>query len=206
LPARHWRRGIGTTISTTTSTIMERIDRHNIMTEEKDLRYPVGRFNAAEAATPATRAANLETLKSAPEHLRATVSGLSEIQLDTPYREGGWTIRQVVHHLADSHANAYIRVKLALTEDWPTVKPYDEAAWARLADSREPIEGSLAMFAALHARWIALMESLSDEDFQKGFMHPVLGRQTLDGSLGMYAWHSRHHTAHVTSLRARQGW
>ncbi|HEV2134528.1 MAG TPA: bacillithiol transferase BstA [Terracidiphilus sp.] len=185
---------------------MERISPHNIMTEEKDLRYPVGRFNAAEAATPAARAANLETLKAAPEHLRAAVSGLSDVQLDTPYREGGWTIRQVVHHLADSHANAYIRVKLALTEEWPTVKPYDEAAWAKLADSREPIEGSLAMFAALHSRWVALMESLREEDFQKGFMHPALGRQTLDASLGMYAWHSRHHTAHITSLRARQGW
>lgn len=176
------------------------------MTDQDDLRYPVGRFNAAEAATPAARAANLETLKAAPERLRAAVSGLNDAQLDTPYRAGGWTIRQVVHHLADSHANAYIRVKLALTEDWPTVKPYDEAAWARLADSREPVEGSLAIFGALHARWVALMESLKEEDFQKGFMHPALGRQTLDASLGMYAWHSRHHTAHITRLRARQGW
>ena len=176
------------------------------MTEENDLRYPVGRFNAAESATPAARAGNLETLKRAPERLRAAVSGLSDRQLDTPYREGGWTIRQVVHHLADSHANAYIRVKLALTEDWPTVKPYDEAAWARLADSRGSIEGSLAMFATLHERWVALMASLNEEDFQKGFMHPALGRQTMDASLGMYAWHSRHHTAHITSLRARQGW
>lgn len=176
------------------------------MTEENDLRYPIGRFNPAEAATKAARTANLETLRLAPEKLRAAVSGLSDGQLDTPYREGGWTVRQVVHHLADNDAGAYIRTKLALTEEWPTVKPYDPAAWAKLADSREPIEGSLAIFAALHGRWLALLKPLRDEDFQKGFVHPVMGRQTLEQSLARYAWHDRHHTAHIAGLRARKGW
>lgn len=176
------------------------------MTNQNDLRYPIGRFNVAEAATPAARAANLEALRAAPEKLREAVRGLSDAQLDTPYREGGWTVRQVVHHLADSHANAYIRVKLALTEDWPTVKPYDEAAWAKLADSREPVDGSLAMYDTLHARWMVLLHSMTEADFQKGFNHPVMGRQTLEASLALYAWHSRHHTAHITDLRARNGW
>ena len=176
------------------------------MTEPNDPRYPIGRFNAAEAATGEARAANLEALRLAPENLRAAVSGLGDAQLDTPYREDGWTVRQVVHHLADSHANAYIRFKLALTEECPTVKTYDEAAWAKLADSLEPIEGSLAIFGALHERWLALLQSLRDEDFQKGFVHPDTGRQTLEMSLARYAWHGRHHIAHVTSLRARQGW
>lgn len=176
------------------------------MTEQDDLRYPIGRFDRTKAVTPAMRAAHLETLRQAPEKLRTAVSGLSDAQLDTPYREGGWTIRQVVHHLADSHANAYIRAKLALTEDWPTVKTYDEAAWAKLADSREPVDGSLAMFRVLHERWLALLESLQEKDFQKGFVHPVMGRQTLDANLALYAWHTRHHTAHIVSLRERQGW
>jgi uncharacterized damage-inducible protein DinB len=176
------------------------------MTDQNDLRNPIGRFKAAEVAIPAARAANMEALRQAPDKLRAAVSGLSDAQLDTPYREGGWTVRQVVHHLADSHANAFIRVKLALTEDWPTVKPYDEAAWAKLADSREPIDGSMNIFSALHVRWLALLDSMSEADFQKGFIHPVLGRQTLETSVALYAWHARHHTAHITSLRAREGW
>ena len=176
------------------------------MTELNDPRYPIGRFNAAEAATREARAANLEALRLAPENLRAAVCGLGDAQVDTPYREGGWTVRQVVHHLADSHANAYIRFKLALTEEWPTVKTYDEAAWAKLADSREPIEGSLAIFGALHERWLALLKPLRDEDFQKGFVHPATGSQTLETSLARYAWHGRHHIAHITSLRARRGW
>lgn len=176
------------------------------MTEPNDLRYPIGRFNTAEAATGKARASNLETLRLAPEKLHAAVSGLDDAQLDTSYREGGWTVRQVVHHLADSHANAYFRFKLALTEEWPTVKTYDEAAWAKLPDNREPIGESLAMFDALHRRWLALLQPLRDDDFQKGFVHPATGRQTLEVSLARYAWHARHHTAHITSLRARQGW
>jgi hypothetical protein len=115
-------------------------------------------------------------------------------------------VRQLVHHIADSHANAYIRCKLALTEDWPTIKPYDEAAWAKLADSRQPIQPSLVLVDALHSRWVALFESLSEEDFQKGYEHPQQGRQTVAKALAIYDWHSRHHTAHITNLRARQGW
>jgi len=175
------------------------------MAETEDLRYPVGRFKAPSAA--ADRAAQIETLRLLPERLRAAVSGLSETQLDTPYREGGWTVRQVVHHIADSHANSVIRFRLALTEDWPTVKPYNEAAWARLADAQTlAIEPSLELIEALHARWVALLGAMTEEDFQKGFNHPEIGRQTLAASLALYEWHSRHHTAHITSLRARQGW
>jgi uncharacterized damage-inducible protein DinB len=176
------------------------------MTELDDLRYPIGRFAPPASSVAGVRAAYIETLRQLPEHLRAAVSGLSEAQLDTPYREGGWTVRQVVHHLADSHGNAFFRFKLALTEDWPTVKTYDEAAWAKLADSRVPIDGSLALIDALHQRWGALLESMTEEDFQKGFNHPEMGRQKLAMSLAVYAWHGRHHTAHITGLRARQGW
>ncbi len=174
--------------------------------DQDDLRYPVGHFHPPAATMPGIRAAQIETLRLLPERLRAAVNGLSDAQLDTPYRDGGWTVRQVVHHLADSHANSVIRFKLALTEDWPTVKPYDEAAWARLPDSLLPIDGSLVFIGALHARWVALLESLPDEDFQRGFNHPELGRQNLATSLALYEWHSRHHTAHITSLRARMGW
>jgi uncharacterized damage-inducible protein DinB len=156
---------------------------------------------------PGVRAAHIHTLKMLPGRLRTAVAGLSDAQLDTPYREGGWTLRQVVHHVADSHTNSYVRFKLALTEDWPTIKPYDEAAWANLADSRWlPVEVSLAMIEGLHTRWVGLLESLSDADFQKGFEHPEMGRQNLAKVLALYDWHSRHHTAHITGLRQRQGW
>ena len=146
------------------------------MTELDDLRYPIGSFSAPASTTPGIRAAQIQTLRSLPEHLQAAVAGLTDAQLDTPYRDGGWTVRQVVHHVADSHANSYVRFKLALTEDWPTIKPYDEAAWANLADSRRlPVEPSLALIEALHARWVALLESLSEEDFQRGYKHPERG-------------------------------
>jgi len=173
---------------------------------EPDLRYPIGRFQPPAASTAETRSAQIETLRLLPERLRAAVSGLGQAQLDTPYREGGWTVRQVVHHLADSHANSFIRFKLALTEDWPTIKPYDEAAWARLPDSRIAIDGSLVLLDALHARWVGLLKSLSDSDFERGFVHPENGRQTLTRALATYAWHSLHHTAHITALRDREGW
>jgi len=176
------------------------------MTDLEELRYPIGRFRPPAASTPGIRDAQIETLHLLPERLRAAVARLNDAQLDTPYRDGGWTVRQVVHHLADSHANSVIRFKLALTEDWPTVKPYDEAAWARLPDSRLPIDGSLVFIDALHSRWVALLESMSAEDFQRGFNHPEMGRQNLATSLALYEWHSRHHTAHITSLRARMGW
>jgi uncharacterized damage-inducible protein DinB len=177
------------------------------MTDLDELRYPIGRFIAPAASTTGVRAEHIHTLRLLPERLQAAVSGLADPQIDTPYREGGWTVRQLVHHIADSHANSYVRFKLALTEDWPTIKPYDEAAWANLADShRLPVDSSLALIAALHTRWVALLESMSEEDFQKGFNHPEKGRQNLAKTLALYDWHSRHHTAHITSLRARQGW
>jgi hypothetical protein len=176
------------------------------MTDLDDPRYPIGRFRPAAARVPGARSAHVETLRSLPAQLRAAVSGLNDSQLDTPYRDGGWTVRQLVHHVADSHANSYVRFKLALTEDWPTIKPYDEAAWANLADSKLPIDGSLTLIEALHGRWVALLESLADEDFEKGYNHPAMGRQSLATGLELYAWHSRHHTAHITSLRARQDW
>jgi len=176
------------------------------MTEMDDLRYPIGRFNPPASDMPGIRSAHIETLRLLPERLRAAVAGLSDAQLDTPYREGGWTVRQVVHHMADSHANGYTRFKLALTEDWPMIKPYDQAAWAKLADYKLPIEGSLALIEALHARWVALLESLADSDFRRGFIHPEDGHANLAKALAIYDWHSRHHTAHITSLRTRMGW
>jgi hypothetical protein len=176
------------------------------MSELDDLRYPIGRFNPPATSMPGIRAAQIQTLRLLPEHLRAAVAGLSKKQLDTPYREGGWTVRQVVHHVADSHAMAYTRCKLALTEDWPTINPYKEAAWAELPDSRLSIGVSLAMIKALHGRWVTLLESLSDEDLRKGYNHPERGKEMLVKMLAMYDWHSRHHTAHITGLRARMGW
>jgi uncharacterized damage-inducible protein DinB len=177
------------------------------MTEQDDLRYPIGRFSAPASSMAGVRSAHIQTLRALPDQLQAAVSGLSGEQLDTPYREGGWTVRQVVHHVADSHANSYVRFKLALTEEWPTIKPYDEAAWANLADSRSmPIEPSLSFIGALHARWVALLESLDANDFQRGYDHPQMGRQNLAAALALYAWHSRHHTAHIANLRARMNW
>jgi len=177
------------------------------MTDQDDLRYPIGRFAPPASSIHGIRAAHIQTLRQLPQRLRAALAGLTDAQLDTPYREGGWTVRQVVHHIADSHAYAFIRCKHALTEDWPTIKPYEEAAWANLADSRTlPVDVSLAMIEALHTRWVALLESLSEEDFQCGYNHPERGRQNLATALAIYEWHSRHHAAHITSLRTRQGW
>jgi hypothetical protein len=176
-----------------------------------NLRYPIGDFSRPASSTGEARAAHIQTLRLLPERLTAAVAGLDDRQLDTAYREGGWTLRQVVHHVADSHANAYVRMKLALTEDWPTIKPYDEAAWADLADAqRLPVDVSLNLIAALHARWVSLLESLSDEDFHKGYVHPAMlensGKQNLAHVLAIYDWHSRHHTAHIANLRSRMGW
>lgn len=176
------------------------------MEELDDLRFPIGRFTAPASSLPGIRVAHIQTLQKLPERLKAAVAGLSDAQLDTPYREGGWTVRQVVHHLADSHAMAYMRCKLALTEDWPTINPYNEKAWANLADSRLPVEVSLAMVTSIHERWVSLLESMSEEDFRKGYVHPERGREMLVKMLAMYDWHSRHHVAHITSLRTRQGW
>jgi uncharacterized damage-inducible protein DinB len=174
---------------------------------EVDPRYPVGQFKAPESNTAKVRAENIETLRQLPERLRAAVSGLSDAQLDTPYRDGGWTVRQLVHHIADSHANSVIRFKLALTEDWPTIKPYDEKAWAELADSKSlPIDSSIVFIESMHARWVALLESMSESDFARGMIHPERGRSDLARTLALYAWHSRHHVAHITKLRERMGW
>jgi hypothetical protein len=172
----------------------------------EDPRYPIGRFDGRPADTPAAREAAIETIAALPVRLSAAVAGLTGAHLDTPYRDGGWSVRQVVHHVADSHMNAFVRTKLALTEDWPTIKPYDEAAWARLADATLPIDPSLALIEALHARWVELLESLREADFARGYNHPENGRQPLSIVLPIYAWHSLHHTTHITSLRARMGW
>jgi len=177
------------------------------MSDQDHLRYPVGRFTPPASSEPAIRAAHIETLRQLPERLRAAVAGLTESQLDTPYRDGGWTVRQVVHHIADSHANSVVRFKLALTEDWPTIKPYDEKAWAELPDSKSlPIDGSLVFIDALHARWVALLESMSDADYARGFVHPERGRSDLAKTLAIYEWHCRHHVAHIANLRQRMEW
>jgi uncharacterized damage-inducible protein DinB len=176
------------------------------MTDLDNLRYPVGRFTPVDN-TANSRAENIRILGLLPKRLCAAVAGLSDAQLDTPYREGGWTVRQVVHHLADSHVNSVIRFKLALTEDWPTIKPYDENAWAELPDSKLlPIDSSLSFITAMHERWVAMLESMSEADFERGFAHPERGRQNLAKALAIYAWHSRHHVAHITALRARNNW
>ena len=173
-----------------------------------DPRYPVGKYIRKDTLTPDERRQMIDIIAAAPSRLREAVAGLDDAQLDTPYRDGGWTLRQVVHHVPDSHLNAYTRLKLALTEEEPTIRPYDEAAWAELADSRlTPIEVSLALFESLHARWTTLLRSMKDADFQRGFLHPEHpGVMTLDAFLAMYAWHSRHHVAHITSTRERMGW
>jgi uncharacterized damage-inducible protein DinB len=175
------------------------------MTDLDSLRYPIGRFNPPPTPLPGVRAAEINTLRQLPSRLRDAVKDLDDSQLDAPYREGGWTVRQLVHHIADSHMNSYVRFKLALTEDCPTIKPYDEAAWAELADSKQPIEPSLDLIGALHARWVALLEAMTDADYRRELQHPERGRQNLATTLALYDWHSRHHTAHITALRARQG-
>jgi uncharacterized damage-inducible protein DinB len=172
-----------------------------------DLRYPEGRFALREDVTDDDRRRFIEELEEMPGRLRAAVERLSDAQLETPYREGGWTVRQVVHHLADSHLNSYIRCKLALTEDQPTVKPYQEDRWAELADGRTaPVELSLRLVESLHARWVMLFRSLAADDFTRTFRHPEIGVISLSTTLGLYAWHGRHHISHITSLRAREGW
>ena len=173
-----------------------------------DERYPIGKFERRDALNADERRAMIDTIAAAPARLREAVAGLDEKRLDTPYRDGGWTVRQVVHHLPDSHLNAYIRLKLALTEDAPTIRPYDEALWAGLADSRDtPPEISLTLLESLHARWVTLLRSLREEDFRRTLRHPEhQGILTLDWLVAMYAWHSRHHVAHITSLRERMGW
>ena len=171
-----------------------------------DLQYPVGPFSLPDSSTAEERLSWIREIARAPRDLRAAVSGLSEEQLDTPYRPGGWTVRQVAHHVPESHMNAFVRFKLALTEDQPIIKPYDEARWAKLADNDLPVSVSLDLLAALHLRWVRLLESMSDADFQRRFMHPESGPWRLDQYLSQYAWHGRHHIAHITGLRSRMAW
>jgi uncharacterized damage-inducible protein DinB len=167
-----------------------------------DLRYPIGKFTFPETTTTEQRRAWIREIAEAPARLRAAVEGLSEEQLNAPYRPGGWTVRQVVHHLPDSHMNSYVRFKLALTEDTPTIKPYDEAFWAKLPDaSRTPIETSIALLEALHVRWVPLLESITETNFMRAFRHPESGLIRLDQNLALYAWHGKHHVAHITSVR-----
>jgi len=172
-----------------------------------DLQYPVGKFQWEGAITDEQRKQLINQIEQAPAQLRQAVARLTQEQLDTPYRPGGWTVRQVVHHLADSHMNAYIRFRLALTEDEPTIKPYAQERWAALTDARTaPTELSLSLLESLHRRLVLLAQSLRAEDFARTFRHPEMGVVTLDRLLGMYAWHGRHHIAHITSLRDRMGW
>jgi uncharacterized damage-inducible protein DinB len=172
-----------------------------------DPRYPIGKASIPQSVAAPERLLWIAEIAEAPARLRAAVAGLTPAQLDTPYRDGGWSVRQVVHHVPDSHMNAYIRFKLALTEDEPVVKPYDEAAWAKLEDvQRTPIETSLAMLEALHDRWACLLGTLDGAAFARAFRHPELGVVRLDQSLSLYAWHGRHHTAQITALRNRMSW
>jgi DinB family protein len=172
-----------------------------------ELRYPVGRFAPILPATAAVRRAAIDEIAALPARLRAAVEGLDDRQLGTPYRADGWTVRQVVHHVADSHMQGFWRLKLALTEDHPTIKPYDEQAFATLPDMALPIGISLDLLAQLHARWVAVYQGLNDAQFERGFFHPEPGEtQSVDRHLQLYAWHSRHHVAHITTLRQRQGW
>ncbi|SEN67684.1 YfiT family bacillithiol transferase [Lihuaxuella thermophila] len=171
------------------------------------LRYPIGQFQMDQEITGQMRLRWIDEIAAAPGELRQAVQGLTEDQLNTPYRPGGWTVRQVVHHLPDSHLNSYVRFKWALTEEVPFIKPYDEKEWAELADSRTaPIEVSLSLFDSLHQRWTLLLRAMTDEDFRRTFRHPESGTLTLDQALGLYAWHGKHHIAHITSLRKRMGW
>ena len=172
-----------------------------------DPRYPTGRFIPPDQPNRESRAQAIATIAETPQRMRDAVQGLNEDQLDTPYREGGWTLRQVVHHVPDSHLNAYIRLKLALTEPTPVIKPYDEAAWANLVDTMAvPIDVSLDLLEAVHMRFVALLRAMKDDDFRREYVHPETGRHSLDHLLALYAWHGPHHIAHITSTRARLGW
>jgi uncharacterized damage-inducible protein DinB len=174
---------------------------------QKDPRYPIGNFDQNITVKKEMRREFISTIESLPSQLRKEVENLSEQQLDTPYRDGGWTIRQVVHHLPDSHISSYVRFKLALTEDNPKIKTYEEHLWAELQDSfKTPIDISLSLLESLHKRWAILLNSLTDEQFEKTFQHPEWGDITLSKTLALYAWHSKHHLAHITELKKKMGW
>ncbi|HKW63491.1 MAG TPA: putative metal-dependent hydrolase [Candidatus Acidoferrum sp.] len=172
-----------------------------------DPRYPIGNFVMPTQVTPARREQAMDEIALLPRKMRAAVKDLDQAQLDTPYRAGGWTVRQVVHHVPDSHLNAYVRLKLALTEEKPTIKPYDEAAWSKLADSKStPIEVSLSLLTSVHDRFDRIWRSLKLEQFARQLIHPESGERTVDWILFLYEWHGKHHTAHITELRKQKGW
>lgn len=173
----------------------------------EDLRYPVGKFVSKPETSEAERTQLIKQLEETPRELRKAIGGLTDEQLDTPYRPEGWTVRQVVHHLPDSHLNAYIRFKLGVTEQHPRIKPYDQAAWAETQEAKTaPVDISLALLESLHTRWVMFLRNLKNEDFKRTLDHPEDGTMTLDKVLQLYGWHGRHHVAHITSLRKRMGW
>jgi hypothetical protein len=173
----------------------------------EDLRYPIGTYAHEDSITDRELQLWMQDIETAPSRLREAVAGLTETQLDTPYRPGGWTVRQVVHHVADSHINSYTRFRLALTEDEPTIRPYYEERWSELEDAKTaPVELSLMLLEALHGRWMLLLRSLNRELLSRSFIHPESGIKRLDWNVGNYAWHGNHHIAHITSLRERMGW
>lgn len=172
-----------------------------------DLSYPIGKFKFEGQTSERQRREFVDQIEQAPAKMRTAVAGLSQQQLDTPYRPGGWTVRQVVHHVPDSHMNSYMRFKLALTEMEPTIKPYYEDRWAELEEARSaPIEISLALLDSLHKRWVLTLRAIKGDEWKRTFRHPELGLMSLEKNLALYAWHGRHHVAHITSLRERMGW
>jgi uncharacterized damage-inducible protein DinB len=172
-----------------------------------DLSYPIGKFDFMRPVEPAELPVLIEYIAALPAQVRDAAGNLSPEQLDTPYRPGGWTVRQTVHHVADSHMNSFIRLRLALTESEPMIRPYEQQLWADLADTRTaPVELSLQLIASLHARWVILLNSMETEDFSRAFRHPEIGLVRLDTNLALYAWHGKHHTAHITKLRERMNW
>jgi uncharacterized damage-inducible protein DinB len=172
-----------------------------------DERYPIGKYEMPAEVSGVLRSGAIQEIAALPGRVRVTTMDLSDTQMETPYRESGWTVRQVVHHLADSHMNAYVRWRLALTEDEPTIKPYEESAWAKLEDAAHaPVEVSLRLLEALHERWVRLLRSVKEEQFARTFRHPELGVRTLDWMLFLYAWHGKHHTAHILELRKAKRW
>jgi hypothetical protein len=184
----------------------DRIDDELASGPVNDERFPIGKFTPVQQLSSGDRGAAIEQIAAAPANFRRAVAGLDDAQLDTPYRAGGWTVRQVAHHLPDSHMNAYMRFKWGLTEDAPTIKTYEEKDWAQTPETAAPIASSLDLLTALHTRWVNLLRGMGPTDFARIVKHPELGTIALDTLVGLYAWHGRHHTAHVTSLRQRMGW
>ncbi|RPI18628.1 MAG: putative metal-dependent hydrolase [Ignavibacteriae bacterium] len=173
-------------------------------TDIEKLKYPIGKYEAKKDISAADVKGYINTIEALPAKLRNEVKGLTEEQLNTQYRTGGWTVRQVIHHLPDSHLNAYTRMKLTITEDKPTVKTYEEAKWAELEDAKNaPVEISLSLLEALHKRWVIFLRSLTEEQLKRKFIHPDLGEMSLDGLVWLYAWHCAHHLAHITELKKR---